>query len=189
MCTDRESTTHCLQRCFRKTLKEWINECHESENQTTSTPLRITKLPKRSRAWFVVFITFQYMMEISPSSPKSSIPVTLPAEDINHVFINLQRNFPQSSIVYKLLLLLFKQRRHLVLPVSSHLKLRCVGKKTDIRPAPMKTTLTNQEIRSFHGSNLTILQNIWSTILNLRGENCILSFSHSSRCYQVFLCP
>lgn len=121
--------THCLRRCFRKTLKEWINECHESENQTTSTPLRITKLPKCSRAWFVVFITFQYMMEISPSSPKSSITVTLPAEDINHVVINLQRNFPQSSIVYKLLLLLSKQRRHLVLPVSSHLKLRCVGKK------------------------------------------------------------
>lgn len=28
-------------------------------------------------------------MEISPSSPKSSIPVTLPAEDINHV-INIE---------------------------------------------------------------------------------------------------
>ena len=100
------------------------------------------------------------MMEISPSSPKSSIPVTLPAEDINHVFINLQRNFPQSSIAYKVLLLLFKQRIHLVLPVSSYLKLRFVGKKTDIRPAPMKTTLTNQEIGSFRESNLTILQDI-----------------------------
>lgn len=62
-------------------------------------------------------------------------------------------NYLQTAVV----IVVCKQRKHLVIPASSCLRLIFAGEERDIRPATVKTTLTNQEISSLHESNLITL--------------------------------
>lgn len=102
-------------------------------------------------------------MGISTSSLKGSTSLTVPAtKDIHHVFVDFVEKLPSklNCLWAAVVTVVCKQREHPVVPASSCHRLIFAGGEKRYQTSSVKTTLTNQEISSFHESNLITLEDI-----------------------------